>query len=116
MASVQGVGVQAIGGPLVTWTPITHADDGAAVSLDRRYADKTVQMYGTWAGGMSLTLEGSLDGNAWGTLTDAQGAPLTFTANGGPKTVLQNCIQYRITRSSGSASSVTVLLLATRTS
>jgi hypothetical protein len=68
----------------VIWTGLTFTstDDGSAVEL-HRYADRSVQVTGTFGTGGSVSLEGSNDdGTTWKVLTDPQGNPVTFTSAG----------------------------------
>jgi hypothetical protein len=65
----------------VTWTGITNANaDGAPIEWGQ-WADRCVQVTGTF-GGATLTLQGSNDGTNWVTLNNAQGTAATFTAAG----------------------------------
>jgi hypothetical protein len=66
---------------LVTWTPMTFAglDVGAPVQWVE-YADRCVQVSGTFGAAGSVTLEGSNDGVTYATLADPQGNALTITA------------------------------------
>lgn len=64
---------------LVTWTGLLNGDFGAPVQwVD--YADRCVQVTGTFGTGGSVTLQGSNDGTNWATMADPQGNALTFTA------------------------------------
>jgi len=66
---------------LVTWTPMTFTglDAGAPVQWVE-YADRCVQVAGTFGTGGSVTIEGSNDGSNFVVLTDPQGNALTITA------------------------------------
>ena len=66
---------------LVTWTPMTFTgtDVGAPVQWVE-YADRCVQVAGTFGTGGSVTIEGSNDGTNFVVLTDPQGNALTVTA------------------------------------
>lgn len=64
---------------VVTWI-LSEDDDGTPVEMGA-YADKTVQLSGTF-GGTSVALQGSNDGLVWFTLADYDGAALVTTANG----------------------------------
>ena len=46
------------------------------------YVDKSIQVFGTFGAGGSLTVQGSNDGVNWATLSDEQGNALVFTAPG----------------------------------
>lgn len=66
---------------LLTWSGLTFTtlDTGAPVQwVD--YADRCVQVAGTFGVGGSMTLEGSNDGVNFVALADPQGNALTFTA------------------------------------
>jgi hypothetical protein len=65
------------------WASLDQDDSGAPAQIPE-FANKTVQVLGTFGVGGSVTLQGSNDGGTtWFTLTDPQGNPLTFTAAGG---------------------------------
>jgi hypothetical protein len=61
------------------WLALANGDQGSAVELVN-FADRTVQVTGTFGAGGSLTVEGSLDGVTYGPLTDPQGNNLVFTS------------------------------------
>lgn len=59
------------------------ADVGDAVAWGS-WNDCTVQMIGTFAGSLGITMQGSLDGGTtWFTLTDLNNAAIVMTAVGG---------------------------------
>lgn len=58
---------------VITWTGILENDTGLPVRIPR-YPDKTVQVFGTFGAGGTITMEGSADNTNWGTLHDPQGA------------------------------------------
>ena len=64
---------------LVTWSPMANGDTGAPV-IEAEYADRTVQIGGTFGLNGSVTLEGSNDGATYFPLTDPQGNAITKTA------------------------------------
>jgi hypothetical protein len=67
---------------LVRWLAIPNGDDGAGV-LFTPFADRSVQITGTFGAGGSVSIEGSNDGGTtWTVLKDPLGAALTFTATG----------------------------------
>lgn len=104
------------GAQVITWTAITHADGGGAAKPGLNRPDKTIQAFGTFAGGLSLALEGSMNGTNWAPVYSlsgsiAAGNAIVFTA-AGSAVVAGNYRQYRITRTSGSASSVTIAMSA----
>lgn len=71
----------------VSWDSLTASDTGEPYEF-AKFSDKTVQVFGTFGG--TVTLQGSNDprvlsdpNNAvWATLTDVQASALTFTAAG----------------------------------
>lgn len=67
----------------VKWVALTTTNnDGSAVGL-ADFQDRTVQVYGTFGAGGSVTIQGSNDdGVTWATLTDPLGNNLTFTSAG----------------------------------
>lgn len=67
-------------GALITWT-LANGDTGEPLEgVD--FADRTVQISGTFGAAGSCTIEGSNDGAAWFALTDPQGNAITKTAAG----------------------------------
>lgn len=66
---------------LLTWPLLTFATtDTGAPAQWVEYADRCVQVTGTFGVGGSVTLQGSNDGTNWATLADPQGNALTITA------------------------------------
>lgn len=61
-----------------SWT-VANGESGAALFLPA-FSDRTVQISGTFGAGGSITMQGSLDGTNWFTLTDPQGNNITKTA------------------------------------
>lgn len=92
---------------IATWV-LGAGDDGYPV----RYAgaaDRTVQIVGTF-GGATVTLQGSLDGTNWATLTDAQGNAISVTS--AALEAVTELVRYiRPVVTGGSGTDVTVLLL-----
>lgn len=63
----------------ITWTGLLNTDTGSVV--DRvEFADRSVQVIGTFGAGGSCRIEGSNDGTNWAALTDPQGNDLNITA------------------------------------
>lgn len=54
-------------------------DDGKALSMPT-FGDRTIQLSGSFGGG-TCTIQGSIDGVVWETLTDPLGTLLVFTSN-----------------------------------
>lgn len=67
----------------VVWGPLANGDDGAPVEMGD-WADRTVQITGTFGAGGSVSMEGSNDKltetPTWAILTDPQGNAVTKTA------------------------------------
>jgi hypothetical protein len=63
------------------WGALANGDSGSPVSLVQ-YADRSVQVEGTFGVGGTLLVEGSNDGTTYHTLTDSIGNPLSFTTSG----------------------------------
>ena len=63
----------------VQWESLGNGDTGAPVGFPE-WADRTVQVVGTFGAGGTVVLEGSLDGGEnYATLNDLQGNMLSFT-------------------------------------
>lgn len=77
--------LDAIAGYNLVWggaTPLANGDTGTPVLLPG-YADKSIQVTGTFGAGGSATLEGSNDGVNYFTLTDPTGTVIAITSAGG---------------------------------
>lgn len=66
---------------LFLWNSCKAADVGQALPLGN-YADRSIQISGTFGAGGSVSLQGSLDGNNWATLNDTFGNSLVITSAG----------------------------------
>lgn len=64
---------------LFTWSQLLNGDDGEPVEL-AQYADRSIQVAGTFGAGGQVQIMGSLDGVNYVPLNDPQGNPLTITA------------------------------------
>lgn len=64
---------------LVEWTGLLNGDDGSAAQWCD-YADRCIQVSGTFGTGGSVTVEGSNNGTVWAAMADPQGNTLTFTS------------------------------------
>jgi hypothetical protein len=64
----------------VRWGPMANGDDGNAVEMVE-YADRSIQVIGTFGAGGSIALQGSNDGSNWTTLNDPQGLPLDISSS-----------------------------------
>lgn len=72
--------------------------------------DRTVQVFGIFGAGGSVTVEGTLDGTHWAALADTEGNTLTFTG-AGIKTILQNVLDIRPVVSTGDGTtSITTII------
>ena len=93
----------------VTYTGMATNDTGYPIKLTD-YADRTVQVDGTF-GGATIVWEGSNDGTNYFTLSDPNGVALSFTA-AGLKQVVESCLYQRpkVTGGSGAAINATVLV------
>lgn len=63
------------------WTPLLNSDTGAPFTLPQ-FADKSVQIGGTFGAGGTVVIEGSNDGVSYFTLYDSAGNLLSFTVAG----------------------------------
>lgn len=98
---------------LHTWTGLLADDDGQVVEMCT-YADRTIQITGTFSTG-TLLWEGSLDASNYATLNDPQGNPLSITS-AKIETVMELTRYARPRVSGGDGSTdLTVTLLARRT-
>lgn len=84
---------------VITWTGLANGQSGDAIE-ENLWADRSVQVTGTFGSGGTIKIEGSNDGTNWATLTDPQGNDLTFTA---PKieTIIEICRYIRPTVTAG---------------
>lgn len=63
----------------ITWPALANGDVGAPVTLPN-WADRTVQVAGTFGAGGSVSVRGSNDGTNFVALSDPQGNALTFSS------------------------------------
>lgn len=56
---------------LATWAALVEAETGTAVNLGAIVGLKTVQVTGTFGGGATVSIEGSMDGTTWFVLRSA---------------------------------------------
>src|SRR3990170_6811827 len=64
-----------------TWTGLANGETGLVVDYPE-WADRNIQVYGTFGAGGSIKIEGSNNNSTWATLTDMSGVALVFTAAG----------------------------------
>ena len=101
---------------LVTWTAITHADEGGPVQIDPKYADKTFSIEGgTFTGSATYALEGSMLGTTFIAMHSAggsvaSGSAISLAADGSA-VVAQNMRHYQVNRGSGSAGATVIARL-----
>lgn len=76
---MQVLGVREKAGPhaahVITWAGMRVGDDGKPQEMTD-YADRSVQVFGTYGVGGAVRLEGSNDGAHWAVLSDPQGNEL----------------------------------------
>lgn len=65
---------------IIGWS-LANGDTGTPLPL-AQYADRSVQVVGTFGAGGTVAIKGSNDGVNFITLTDPQGNPLSFTSSG----------------------------------
>jgi hypothetical protein len=97
----------------VQWTPLLNGDSGAPFAMPG-FADRSVQVTGTFGAGGTVLIEGSNDGVTYSTLSDPQGVALSVTA-ALLKEISQICklIRPRVSAGDGTTS-LSVTLLARR--
>jgi len=65
---------------VISWVGLANGQSGDSVE-DSLWADRSVQVTGTFGAGGSVTIEGSNDGTNWASLTDPQGNNLSFSTS-----------------------------------
>lgn len=95
----------------VTWTDVTETDDCAGVALPE-YADKSVQVFGTFDSA-NVAVHGSNDGGTtYAALNDPSGTVIDMTV-AGIKAVLENTEYVKpVITTGGATQSLTVVMLA----
>ena len=94
-----------------SWTLVTSGDTGAPIPF-AQWADRSVQMSGTWGGGGgTITWEGSNDGTTYFTLNDFGNSPISKTADA-LEQVIEATLWARPRVSVANVTSVVVTLLA----
>lgn len=102
-------------GVLITWGPIAFGDTCAPV-MGVDWADRTVQIKGTFGAGGSVTLEGSNDETSptYAALTDPQGNAITKTV-ASLEVIEESPLQVRPNVTAGDGTTaLTVTVLARR--
>jgi len=98
----------------IVWADLAQNDDGAKVKMSE-YADRSVQVFGTFGAGGTVRIEGSNDGGTtWAVLSDPQGNALDVTtAKIEAVTEIVQMLRPRVTAGDGTTS-LTVALIARR--
>lgn len=93
------------------WDNIPNGNDGQVVEMPA-YADRSVQVGGTFGTGGTVVLEGSNDGATYATLKDPFGNDISFTA-AGLKQVVEICkyMRPRVTAGDGTTAIDVTLLM-----
>jgi len=65
----------------VTWATMANGDIGSPVTYPQ-WADRSVQIIGTFGAGGTVVIQGTNDGTNYSTLADVSGTALSFTAAG----------------------------------
>lgn len=98
---------------IVQWAAMANADAGAPYAR-AQWADRSVQVTGTFGASGSVRWEGSNDGTNWAVLTDPQGNALDFAAAKIESvTEITALVRPRVTAGDGTTA-LTVTLLARR--
>lgn len=87
------------------FTPLTTTNADSAPIEFAQWADRCVQIDGTWGAGGAVAIEGSNDGTTYFTLNNAQGTAATFSANGLKQIVeITRYARARVTAGDGTTS------------
>lgn len=96
---------------LITWGGLLNGDDGARADWVE-FADRCIQVTGTFGTGGSVTIEGSNDGATFHPLSDPQGNPLTFTTGRIEQALeLPRYVRPRVTAGDGTTNLTVTLLM-----
>ena len=76
-----------------TWSSLANGDTGLTIDYPQ-FADRNVQVLGTFGSGGTLIMQGSNDKTNWHTLTDMTGSPISFTS-AGVKMIQENTLYVR---------------------
>jgi hypothetical protein len=97
----------------VQWTPLLNGDSGAPYAMPG-FADRAVQIAGTFGAGGTVVIEGTIDGTNYVTLNDPQGVALSKTGAALQEiSQITRLIRPRVSAGDGTTS-ITVTLLARR--
>lgn len=96
---------------LASWAALANGDSGAPIDY-LAFADRSVQIVGTFGVGGSVTIEGTNDGTNYVALTDPQGNAITKTAAAiEAVSEVPRSIRPRVTAGDGTTSLSVYLLL-----
>lgn len=97
----------------VSWTPLANGDTGTPYAMPG-FADRSVQVGGTFGVGGTVVIEGTLDGTNYIVLTDPQGNAISKTA-AAIETISEivKFIRPRVSAGDGTTA-ITVTLMARR--
>jgi len=99
----------------VTWANLANGDAGAPTIRGDEYADRSVQVTGTFGAGGNVRIEGSNDEAAYAALSDPQGDALNI-GSAGIKQVLEITRLLRPSVTAGDGTTLlTVVMIARRT-
>lgn len=102
-------------GSVMLWefTPLTTTNADSAPIQFAQWADRCVQVRGTWGAGGAVAIEGSNDGVNYSTLNNAQGTPATFSAADGIKQIVEitRYARARVTGGDGTTSITATFVL-----
>lgn len=92
------------------WAGLLNTDVGDPQEFIE-FADRSVQVTGTFGAGGAVVLEGSNDGTNYATLTDSTGTALSITAAGIKQiTQITQFVRPRVTAGDGTTTLVATLL------
>lgn len=96
-------------GGLRGWKFLLASDDASPHVTIPAEADRTVQVFGTFAG-TTVTVEGSCEETptTWFTLHDGGGNELSFTAAGGD-ILIEDCLHVRVATTGGDVAGTTAV-------
>ena len=96
-----------------TWSGIGNGDNGQTMDYPE-WADRNIQVFGTFGVGGALSFEGSNDQSNWVTLHDATGSTISFST-AGVKMILENVLYVRPVVVGDGTTSLTAIMVARRT-
>lgn len=96
---------------VATWPALQNGDDGSPIEL-ANFADRSVQVVGTFGVGGNVRIEGSINGTDYAPLTDPQGNNLDITsAKIEAISEVVRWIRPRVTSGDGTTSLTVTMLL-----